>query len=61
MVAILCSANERVFSAGWDLKEVAAGHYRPDLYFDPVLGHGPGGIRRYCRELAVEQAGHRLC
>src|SRR4051794_15741214 len=44
MVAILCSANERVFSAGWDLKEVAAGHYRPDLYFDPVLGHGPGGF-----------------
>ena len=26
------------------MKEVAAGHYRPDLYFDPVLGHGPGGF-----------------
>src|SRR5690242_15128958 len=28
MVAILASANPRVFSAGWDLKEVADGEYR---------------------------------
>jgi crotonobetainyl-CoA hydratase len=44
MVGILCSANERVFSAGWDLKDVAAGDYRPERYFDPVVGHGPGGF-----------------
>jgi crotonobetainyl-CoA hydratase len=44
LVGILASANERVFSAGWDLKEVAAGEYRPDDYFDPVKGHGPGGF-----------------
>jgi len=44
MVAILASANPRVFSAGWDLKEVAAGEYRPDDYLDPETGHGPGGF-----------------
>jgi len=44
MVGILLSANERVFSAGWDLKEVAEGIYRPDDYFDPDKGHGPGGF-----------------
>jgi crotonobetainyl-CoA hydratase len=44
MVGILCSASERVFSAGWDLKEVAAGDYHPEVYFDPVVGHGPGGF-----------------
>lgn len=44
MVGVLASANPRVFSAGWDLKEVAAGEYRPDEYFDPDTGHGPGGF-----------------
>jgi crotonobetainyl-CoA hydratase len=44
MVGLLMSANERIFFAGWDLKEVAAGEYRPDDYFDPEKGHGPGGF-----------------
>jgi len=44
LVGVLESANERIFSAGWDLKEVAAGLYRPDDYFDPEVGHGPGGF-----------------
>src|ERR1700675_951702 len=44
LVGVLASASERVFSAGWDLKEVAAGDYRPADYFDPEKGHGPGGF-----------------
>jgi crotonobetainyl-CoA hydratase len=44
MVGVLASANPRVFSAGWDLKDVAEGDYRPEDYFDPVKGHGPGGF-----------------
>jgi enoyl-CoA hydratase/carnithine racemase len=35
MVGILASANPRVFSAGWDLRDVVEGDYRPDDYFDP--------------------------
>ena len=44
MVGILASANPRVFSAGWDLRDVAEGDYRPDDYFDPEKGHGPGAL-----------------
>lgn len=44
LVGVLTSANERIFSAGWDLKEVAAGLYDPVAHFDPVKGHGPGGF-----------------
>lgn len=44
LVGVLMSANPRIFSAGWDLKEVAQGTYRPQDYFDPVKGHGPGGF-----------------
>lgn len=43
-VGILCSANPRIFSGGWDLKEVAAGIRLPDDYYDPVIGHGRGGF-----------------
>ena len=44
LVGVLASANPRIFSAGWDLKEVAQGVYTPEDYFDPVKGHGPGGF-----------------
>jgi crotonobetainyl-CoA hydratase len=44
LVGILCSANPRIFSGGWDLKEVANGIHLPDDYYDPVKGHGRGGF-----------------
>lgn len=44
LVGVLLSANPRIFSAGWDLKEVSQGTYRPEDYFDPLVGHGPGGF-----------------
>ena len=44
MVAILASANERIFSAGWDLKEVAEGQWQPGDDEHPEKGPGPGGF-----------------
>ncbi len=44
VVAILASANPRIFSAGWDLKEVADGDWTPEDDFDPEKGPGPGGF-----------------
>jgi crotonobetainyl-CoA hydratase len=43
LVGVLASANERIFSAGWDLKEVAT-NYKPGEHFDAEKGHGPGGF-----------------
>src|SRR4029077_14792458 len=42
LVGVLASANERIFSAGWDLKEVDAGLYDPLGAFDSVKGHRHG-------------------
>ncbi|WP_369726277.1 enoyl-CoA hydratase-related protein [Bradyrhizobium sp. LLZ17] len=43
-VGVITGAGDRIFSAGWDLKEVAAPGFDPRLDSDPVLGHGPGGF-----------------
>ncbi|WP_347309975.1 enoyl-CoA hydratase-related protein [Defluviimonas sp. SAOS-178_SWC] len=43
-VGILTGSGDRVFSAGWDLKEVADPDFDPKLDTDPELGHGPGGF-----------------
>jgi crotonobetainyl-CoA hydratase len=42
-VGIVTGAGERIFSAGWDLKEEAL-DYDPDLDADPERGNGPGGF-----------------
>ena len=42
---LIRGAGERIFSAGWDLKEVAGeGTIDTALENDPVHGHGPGGF-----------------
>ena len=43
-VGLIRGSGERIFSAGWDLKEVAAPDFDPTLDADPELGHGPGGF-----------------
>ena len=43
-VAILSGAGERIFSAGWDLKEVAAEGFDSERDNDPERGFGPGGF-----------------
>ncbi len=43
-VAILRGAGERIFSAGWDLKEVADQGFDTERDNDPELGFGPGGF-----------------
>ncbi len=43
-VGLITANGDRVFSAGWDLKELASEGYDPDLDADPVLGNGPGGF-----------------
>ena len=43
-VAILTGAGERIFSAGWDLKEVAAEGFDTERDSDPDEGFGPGGF-----------------
>ncbi len=43
-VGILTGAGDQVFSAGWDLKEVAAPDFDPTLDTHPELGHGLGGF-----------------
>ena len=43
-VGILSGAGERIFSAGWDLKEVAAAGFDADRDSDPEQGFGPGGF-----------------
>lgn len=55
LVGVLQSANARIFSAGWDLKEVAAGIYRPEDYFDPERGHGPGGFAGIVENFALDK------
>ncbi|MFO1173404.1 MAG: enoyl-CoA hydratase-related protein [Hyphomicrobiaceae bacterium] len=44
VVAILASANARIFSGGWDLKEVANAEWQPGDDLDPEKGPGPGGF-----------------
>jgi crotonobetainyl-CoA hydratase len=48
-VGVIVGAGDRIFSAGWDLKEVAEPDFDPMLDNDPLLGHGPGlaGIVEY--------------
>jgi len=41
---IITARGERIFSAGWDLKELASGGYDPELDSHPELGNGPGGF-----------------
>lgn len=43
-VAILSGAGERIFSAGWDLKEVADQGFDSERDNDPERGFGPGGF-----------------
>jgi crotonobetainyl-CoA hydratase len=43
-VGLLRGAGERIFSAGWDLKEVAEGGFDAELDNDPERGFGPGGF-----------------
>ncbi len=43
-VGILTGAGDRIFSGGWDLKEVAAPGFDPALDDHPELGHGAGGF-----------------
>ncbi len=43
-VGLITAPGQRVFSAGWDLKEVASGNYQRHLEDDPQLGSGPGGF-----------------
>lgn len=43
-VGIITGAGDRIFSAGWDLKEVAEPGFDPSLDRHPEAGHGPGGF-----------------
>ncbi len=43
-LAVIRGAGERIFSAGWDLKEVADQGFDPELDNDPERGFGPGGF-----------------
>ena len=43
-VGVIVGAGDRIFSAGWDLKEVAEPGFDPTIDNDPVHGHGPGGF-----------------
>ena len=43
-VGVITGMGDRIFSAGWDLKELADQGYDPELDQDPVHGNGPGGF-----------------
>ncbi len=43
-VGIIIGSGERVFSAGWDLKDVAAPDFDLSLDQEAVTGHGDGGF-----------------
>ncbi len=43
-VGLITANGERIFSAGWDLKELASEGYDPELDSHPELGNGPGGF-----------------
>jgi crotonobetainyl-CoA hydratase len=43
-VGLITANGERIFSAGWDLKELASDGYDPELDSHPELGNGPGGF-----------------
>jgi len=56
-VGILTGAGERVFSAGWDMKEVAAAESGAEVN-DAAVG-APGGVRGAHRVLGPPQARDR--
>ena len=43
-VGIITGKGERIFSAGWDLKEAAGEDYDAEEEYHPERGHGPGGF-----------------
>ena len=43
-VGVITGTGERIFSAGWDLKELAEQGHDPAMDADPVHGNGPGGF-----------------
>ncbi|WP_027229608.1 enoyl-CoA hydratase-related protein [Phyllobacterium sp. UNC302MFCol5.2] len=43
-VGVIVGLGERIFSAGWDLKDVAAVGFDPTSEANHELGHGPGGF-----------------
>ncbi len=43
-VGIITGTGERIFSAGWDLKEAAEEGFDPAADYDPEIGFGPGGF-----------------
>lgn len=43
-VGIISGGEQRVFSAGWDLKETAADGIDPAADYHPETGYGPGGF-----------------
>jgi crotonobetainyl-CoA hydratase len=55
LVAILASANERIFSAGWDLKEVASGVWQPGDDEHPERGVGPGGFAGIAENWTIDK------
>jgi len=44
LVGIITGTGERIFSAGWDLKEAAAEGFDPEGDYHPETGFGPGGF-----------------
>lgn len=43
-VGILRATGDKIFCAGWDLKELSAGAYDPEGDWDRETGFGPGGF-----------------
>lgn len=43
-VGVITGSGDRIFSAGWDLKEVAEPGFDTSLDSHPELGHGAGGF-----------------
>lgn len=43
-VGVIIGAGERIFSAGWDLKDVATAGFDPSDDANNESGHGPGGF-----------------
>src|SRR5690606_3928367 len=43
-VGVIIGSGERIFSAGWDLKDVAAAGFDPTSDADNETGHGAGGF-----------------
>ncbi len=54
MVGIVTGGGDRIFSAGWDLKEVADPGFDLDKEYDAEQGSGPGGFAEEHRDRLVE-------